>query len=162
MRHNVSKSRYPIRGWRKNIIVGIGNMLCQDEGVGVWLARYLKNRLPTFDVLEAGNLNFSLLHKLRNRRLIIFVDALSLESEKEYVFFEVYPRMASLRLSFHESSIEEILHLAALAGVKWGRAFIFGIRACRFDFCIGLTESMRKKFGYFEQKLINHLAEIAG
>lgn len=145
---------------KKNLIVGLGNLLLQDEGVGVWFARYLRDELPNFDVFEAGSINFSLLHELRNRPLIIFVDALSPEFPQENIFFEIYPEMLPLKLSFHEVSIKEILQLAALAGIKSGRAFVFGVRAVVFSPHLGLTEDLRRKFAFFKKELINHLAGI--
>ena len=125
---------------KKKIIIGIGNVLRQDEGVGVWFSRYLKGKLSGFKILEAGNLSLALLPELQGCDVIIFVDALNPDYQEEYFFFEICPQMSPIKFSFHEMSIAEMLHLAELAGVKYGRVFVLGVRPHRLNCRVGVTK----------------------
>ena len=50
----------------RTLIVGVGNILMQDDGVGVHLVNRFRREFPDFDVLGAGNLNLSLLWEMQN------------------------------------------------------------------------------------------------
>lgn len=62
---------------KKVLILGIGNYLMGDEGVGVHLAQRLENEpLPLgIDVLDGGTGGFHLTHFIENYPVVILVDA---------------------------------------------------------------------------------------
>ncbi len=61
---------------RRSLIVGIGNLLMGDDGIGVEIARELKKRkLRNVDVIEGGTLSFQILDSfLDSYDFIVIVD----------------------------------------------------------------------------------------
>ena len=87
----------------KPLILGVGNILLGDEGVGVRIAQALENRpkiLPHFDVVDGGTCGMELLDEMANREHIIIIDAvlankqpgeiIVLHDEQVPVFFSWY------------------------------------------------------------------------
>ena len=68
------------------LIVGVGNLLLRDEGIGVHVAHELQRRhLPTdLEVLDGGTAGMDLLHHFQGRRRVIFVDAVEADGEGIY------------------------------------------------------------------------------
>jgi hydrogenase maturation protease len=65
------------------LVLGVGNLLLEDEGVGVHAVRRLQDMdlPPHVEVLDGGTVGFELLPALRGRRKVIIVDALRADAE---------------------------------------------------------------------------------
>jgi hydrogenase maturation protease len=61
----------------KTAVIGLGNELLADEGVGMHATRLLRERLKgkNIDLVEAGTCGMNLLHQFDEREKIIFIDA---------------------------------------------------------------------------------------
>ena len=61
----------------KTAVIGLGNALLADEGVGLHATRLLGERLmgKEIDLIEAGTCGMNLLHQFDEREKIIFIDA---------------------------------------------------------------------------------------
>lgn len=67
------------------VILGIGNTLLSDDGVGVYIARELKEKLKdnrSIEVKEAFSPGFELVEELIGFKRAIIVDAILLKEEK--------------------------------------------------------------------------------
>ena len=63
----------------KPLILGVGNILLSDEGVGVRVVQELEKRpeiQPHFDIIDGGTCGMELLDAMANREHLIIVDAL--------------------------------------------------------------------------------------
>jgi hydrogenase maturation protease len=61
-----------------NLLLGVGNVLRRDDGVGVYVARWV-SRLPLggrLDVLDAGACGFDTAGELEGRERVVIVDAI--------------------------------------------------------------------------------------
>jgi hydrogenase maturation protease len=59
------------------VVLGLGNPLMGDEGIGVYLIERLADSAadyPSVDVLDAGTGGLSVLHCIEGRRKAIFID----------------------------------------------------------------------------------------
>ena len=61
----------------KLLILGIGNLLMGDEGVGIHVVRYMQNnyRIPNTDIVDGGTGGFYLLEYLHSYPTVFLVDA---------------------------------------------------------------------------------------
>ena len=62
----------------KTAVIGLGNYLLSDEGVGLHAVSCLKKKIGNkynVDMIEAGTAGFNLLHQFDGRDKIIFIDA---------------------------------------------------------------------------------------
>jgi hydrogenase maturation protease len=102
------------------LVLGIGNLLMGDEGVGVHAVRALENEpLPAgVEILDGGTGGFHLLSCLRDYPCVIIIDATLDDREPGTVriikprFLSDYPRS----LGAHDVGLRDLLESAALLG----------------------------------------------
>lgn len=105
---------------RRLLILGIGNLLMGDEGVGVHAARVLQEqRLPAgVEVLDGGTGGFHLLTYLGQYPCVVVIDATLDDAEPGTVcvtrprFLSDYPRS----LGAHDIGLRDLLEAATLLG----------------------------------------------
>ncbi|WP_457675638.1 HyaD/HybD family hydrogenase maturation endopeptidase [Thiolapillus sp.] len=117
------------------LILGIGNTLLRDEGVGVHVIRYLKQQtdLPADAVLaDGGTLSFSLVADIEDHDRLIVIDATELGAEPGTIRCLENESMDSflggIRRSVHEVSLLDLMDMARLTGTLPQRRALFGIQ----------------------------------
>jgi hydrogenase maturation protease len=120
---------------RKDIVVlGLGNPLMADEGVGVEVVSLLSRRageFPSVEFIDAGTAGFSLLHKLSGRRKALIIDCCVMGGEPGAIAMfspdDVKSVKKLLHFSLHEADILQVIDLARRLGECPGEISIFGI-----------------------------------
>jgi hydrogenase maturation protease len=102
------------------LILGIGNLLMGDEGVGVHVVRALEGEAmpPGVEVLDGGTGGFHLLELFDRHRHMILIDATLDDSEPGTVRV-LYPKFATdfpRSLSAHDIGLRDLVESAALLG----------------------------------------------
>lgn len=120
----------------KVLIVGVGNELLGDEGLGVHVARALLARgdslPPHLEVLEAGTALFDILPLISRYSRVILVDAVRAGRESgsvcsiEWTGALDAPPENSLPLSLHQWDLMETLRLGRMLGLLPGRISLIG------------------------------------
>jgi hydrogenase maturation protease len=107
---------------RSIAIVGVGNTLMQDDGVGVWAVRALAKRY-TFPghvcLIEGGVLGLQLLHELRGARQLLIIDAMNGGGTPGTLYWadaDQLPKDRGVLMSLHEVGLAEVLSVGALLG----------------------------------------------
>jgi hydrogenase maturation protease len=117
----------------KTLILGIGNILLGDEGIGVWVVESLRRcyRFPSSaTVLEGGTLGLDLLPQLQDVSRLLVVDAVQLGGEPgEIVRLEGddVPRAIDVKVSPHQIGIKELLATARLMGCEPPKVVLWGM-----------------------------------
>jgi len=143
------------------VVVGLGNLLMGDEGIGVRIAQLLQEQFPELpaDVHEIGTGTGGLLGLLQNRRLAVIVDCAYMETEPgKMVWFtpeQVRDRKQQFRWSLHHGSVLESLELARRLGCAPERTLIAGIQPHTVKPGIGLSPEL-------ESRLEDYAREVAG
>jgi hydrogenase maturation protease len=104
----------------KPLILGIGNLLMGDEGVGVVAIRHLEKHClaAKADLVDGGTGGFHLLGFFRDREHLILIDAAADEHPIGTVSL-IQPRYASdfpPSLTAHDIGLKDLLESAALLG----------------------------------------------
>jgi hydrogenase maturation protease len=104
------------------LILGIGNSLLSDEGVGVHAINRLQNRTirrPGVRLLDGGTLSFTLLPELDGVANLIVVDAAELHAVpgtvRCFVNDEMDRMIATTKRSVHEVGLLDLLAIARLS-----------------------------------------------
>jgi hydrogenase maturation protease len=102
------------------LILGIGNVLMGDEGVGVHAVEGLKSQnLPErVHVLDGGTGGFHLLSLFKDYRKIIVIDA-TMDGQPQGTVRVLYPKFASdfpRTLSAHDVGLRDMIECASLLG----------------------------------------------
>ena len=116
----------------RTLVLGIGNVLLADEGVGVHALRHLAERhpvLPGVRYLDGGTLSFTLAEAVEEADRLIVLDAARLgEAPGAVRCFEADAMdrfLASRRSSVHEVGLADLMDIARLTGhVPTPRALI--------------------------------------
>lgn len=120
---------------QKILVLGIGNVLMEDEGVGVEVIRYLEQikLSDNVELLDGGTGGFHLLSQLSDHKLIIMVDA-SLDDECEGTINLTEPKFASdfpKALSAHDIGLRDLVESLILIN-KFPKIYLFTISIKHF------------------------------
>lgn len=122
------------------VVLGIGNSLLADDGVGVHAIRCLREMLPDAGVewVDAGTLNFTLLRYLENARALVVIDAAELGESPGTVRVYQGGEMdemvgAGRRNSVHEAGLADLLAMARLKDCLPPRRALITVQPQRID-----------------------------
>jgi hydrogenase maturation protease len=134
----------------KIIILGVGNLLLSDEGVGVHIANELmKIKLPEgVSVFEGGTDGFLLLNIITGADRLIVIDALKGDAKPGSIYrfdIEEFKNPQSLfRTSIHQIGIMDVLEILKLIG-KTPKTTIIGIEPKSLEIGMELSEEVKIK-----------------
>jgi hydrogenase maturation protease len=102
----------------KVLILGVGNILLDDEGIGVHVIKYLeKQELPSHvSLLDGGTGGFYILSVLEEFQHIIMIDA-TIDGSEPGTLTVLEPKFASdfpTALSSHDIGLKDLIESAAL------------------------------------------------
>lgn len=116
------------------IVIGLGNTLMSDEGVGVQVVQRLSDfadRFPSVDFADAGTGGMSILHLIRDKDKAIFIDCAKMGEEpgdiRKFTPQEIKSTKALPRQSLHEFDLIKIINIADKLGQYPAEIIIFGI-----------------------------------
>ncbi len=101
------------------LVLGIGNILLNDEGVGIHVVNALeKEGYDTADLMDGGTGGFHLLAFIQSYKTVIIIDAALDQFHAGHVRV-LYPKYAKdfpTQLSAHEIGLKDLLDAAFLLG----------------------------------------------
>ena len=105
---------------KRPLILGVGNLLMGDEGVGVAAIRHLEENgfADRAELVDGGTSGFHLLGLFRDRQHIILIDAAT-DGKPAGTVSLIRPRYASdfpPTLTAHDIGLKDLLESAALLG----------------------------------------------
>ncbi len=121
------------------VVVGLGNVLLGDEGVGVRVVEALSKRtLPSWvEVVSGGVAGHRLIEWLEGAHKAVIVDAAQMRKPPGTVVRfrpeEVTSRRVSARLSLHEGDLLGTLKLAESLGIRPQEVVVYGVQPARMD-----------------------------
>ena len=109
---------------KKTVILGLGNTLLGDEGVGVHAVRYFQAMLPgqaDIEFIDGGTLSFTLVEAIEAAEKLIVIDAAELRCVPGMVRLFQGEEMdgfvgTSKKSSVHEVSLADLLVISHLTG----------------------------------------------
>lgn len=116
----------------RNLLIGVGNVLFMDEGVGVYAAKYLENNYSfddSLEIIDGGVLGFKLMALFQEYDNVIILDTVSIEDEPGSVYrlpSEELLGLGSYRKTAHEVEIVEMLEICSMLE-KMANVVIIGI-----------------------------------
>lgn len=153
---------------KRVLILGLGNPLLGDEGIGVWVAEELQRlELPDgVSVVEGGTAGLGLISLMKGYQRVIVVDAADMgHSPGRVVRFtpsEVQFKTAEGSLSLHQVGLGEVLALAESLGVAPTELVIIGIQPSRIEAGAGLSPEVERAVPQIIRMVLNELEAPAG
>jgi hydrogenase maturation protease len=146
---------------KKMIIIGIGNLILRDEGVGVHAVRELEGRkLPAHvEIIDGGTSLMELLPVIQDAERIIVIDALRGGGEPGTVY-RVTPDdlMAETErtLSLHQVSLLEVLGMVRQLGGD-PQVVIIGVEPHEISWGMELTAEVEAKLPQVVEAVLEEL-----
>lgn len=129
-------------------VLGVGNILLSDEGVGVHVVRQLQenfNFSPAVTLLDGGTMGMELLTYMRGTKRLILVDAVDGDGEPGTVyrfFHEETENYFTGSISVHEVGMQDILRIRALQEDPLDEAVVIGVQPASMDLGLELTDTV--------------------
>jgi hydrogenase maturation protease len=128
------------------LVLGVGNPLMSDDGVGQRLLGALAERVPPLDgveYLDAGTLGFALLPRIEQCDALLALDAASLDAAPGTVrvfegdAFDAFVRTP--HCSVHELGLRDLLDAARLTGSLPARRALVGVQPGQLGWGLALS-----------------------
>ena len=149
---------------KRNIVMGVGNMLFKDEGIGIYAAEYIKQNYKFDDeeleIIDGGTLGFKLMTYFQEYDNVIILDTVSIEDKAGEIYrlpSDVLLGLGNYRKTAHEVEIVEMLEIVSVLDSHANVTIIGIIPEDIISVEIGLTQSMENRF---EEFILNSIKEI--
>ena len=147
------------------VIIGIGNVLQKDDGLGVYAASYLFENY-TFsqevDVINGGIEGIHLLNVLEENDHVIILDCLQLDDAPASIYAIPAQEISGYGLNnggAHEIGILQCMDMMELQGKEVPEAIVIGIVPAEVTFAFGLSEEIIGAFEGYISVVLQYLAK---
>ncbi len=143
------------------LVLGIGNVLLTDEGIGVRTLKELERRFSfpaNVELLDGGTAGIELLRHIRNRDYLIIIDAMKCGQAPGTVVRvegDDVPAAFRTRISPHQLGLSDLLAAAMLTDELPRNLVLFGVEPQSIDIGLDLTETVEASLS----KLIEAVAD---
>lgn len=147
----------------KTLVLGVGNKLMSDEGVGVHVIERFAERyiLPgEVQVLDGGTLGLDLLFYLEGIENLLLVDAAETGREAGTMIRlegEQVPAFMSMKISPHQMGVPDMLAAARMKDIYPERIVMWGIQPERITLDLELSPLLASKVDPLVEKLVEEL-----
>ena len=143
-------------------IIGVGNILMQDEGIGPKVAEFLKDNYtfdPDIEIIDGGTLGLELLPYIEKYKKLIIVDVVDFGKEPGFVKIlrgEEIPPYLRTKLSAHHVGVQDLIEVARIMNFLPEELVLIGIQPESIDLGLDLTPTLADKL----KELINEVLKI--
>jgi len=147
------------------IIVGVGNVLQKDDGLGVYASSYL-NKNYTFskevEIINGGVEGIHLFNILEKSNHLIILDCLQLDDKPASIYAIPAEQISGYGLNSggaHEIGIIQCMDMMELQGKKVPKAIVIGIVPAEVTFAFGLSQELIEAFDDFISVVLQYLSK---
>ncbi len=147
------------------LLMGLGNILLQDEGAGVRAVEALQR---TFDfsedleIVDGGTLGLDLLPYLEGKERILFIDAVDFRKNPGEVAVwqdDEIPSFLGPALSFHQVGLRDLLFTSKLMGMSPAEVVLVGIQPAVIETGLALSAPLQENLGKIVAAVVDRLRE---
>jgi hydrogenase maturation protease len=168
-----SKDKQPLPGenvtfdmpTRDTLVVGLGNLLRGDDGVGVRVVQSLATQeLPVgVELADGSTQGLELVNLMEGWHRVILVDAANVgKTHGEFVRFRLDEARllgSHERISVHAAGLRDALLLAQVLGVLPEEVVIYGVQPARLDWDTELSPQVEAAVPEIARCILNELYE---
>ena len=143
------------------LVLGIGNVLLTDEGIGVRALKELERKFifpANIELLDGGTAGIELLRHIRNRDYLIIIDAMKCGQKPGTVVRvegDDVPAAFRTRISPHQLGLSDLLAAAMLTDELPKNLVLFGVEPESIDIGLDLTDTVEANLN----KLLDAVAD---
>ena len=147
------------------VIIGIGNVLQKDDGLGVYAASYL-NENYTFsedvEIINGGVEGIHLFNVLEDNDHVVVLDCLQLNDTPASIYAIPAKEISGYGLNnggAHEIGILQCMDMMELQGKKIPEAIVIGIVPAEVTFAFGLSDEIIEAFERYLHVVLQYLSK---
>jgi hydrogenase maturation protease len=147
----------------KILVLGIGNLILQDEGVGIQAIQQLEARFeipPEIEVLDGGTSGMELLTPISDAEQIIILDAVKTGKSAGTIVRldnEEIPTFFRTKVSPHQVGLADVLAAATLTDSMPRNLVLFGIEPLEIDLGMELSAPVAEQMPRLVQMIVDEL-----
>jgi hydrogenase maturation protease len=147
----------------QTLVLGVGNLLMSDEGVGVQVIQRLVTayQLPEeVQVLDGGTLGMDLLYYLEGVENLLLIDAVEAHQDPGTLIRlegDEVPAFLSIKISPHQLGIPDMLAAARLKDVYPQRIVLWGVQPERLEIGLDLSPKVESQVDTILQNILDQL-----
>jgi len=136
----------------RKIVLGLGNTLNRDEGLGVFAVKQLEERLgstyPQIEFLDGGTLGLNLLPWVEETSHLLVLDSMmsrfSLPGQVMELAKDEIPLYRNIKMSDHQITFQEVLGLAKFRGTFPAYLHLVGAQPVDLSIGYGISSQIEK------------------
>ncbi|MBI5583183.1 MAG: HyaD/HybD family hydrogenase maturation endopeptidase [Deltaproteobacteria bacterium] len=151
---------------KKVVILGIGNLLLKDEGVGIQLIQLLEQETlpPGVELVDGGTSTLDILPLLQEADKIIVIDAMKAGGEPGSIYrcrpSDLIPS-EDAPMSLHHIDFLQALKMNKMLGDDLEpRTVIFGVEPQEIEWEIGLTAPVAAKIPVLKKLVLEEVGKM--
>ena len=143
----------------KVALIGIGNILMRDEGVGVHAVKYIQTHFeipPELEIVDGGTTGLDLLPFIENRDFVLFVDTVNFDKAPGHIDVlrnEQIPALFGVKDSLHHMGLMDVLAAAQLLDRLPKKMCLIGIQPQTIETGLELTDTIQERL----EDLVNQI-----
>lgn len=147
----------------KALVLGVGNILLSDDGVGVHVIRLLRERYrfpQEVEILDGGTLGLDLLPYVEDADRLLIVDALQMDAPPGMVVRlegDEIPAVLSLKYSPHQVGLSDVLAAARLRGRLPSEIVLWGVQPASLEVGLELSPIVAAQVETLVQRVLTEL-----
>lgn len=151
-------------GSGSTLVVGLGNPLMTDDGIGLAALARLDSEwdLPEgVELIDGGIWGLRLLPEIEDAGRLLLIDAIDVDrSPGEVIVLEIeeIPMFLSAKLSPHQVGVRDVLALAALRGRLPAETVAMGIQPARIEMGTEISDEAKASMDELLERVIARLA----
>jgi hydrogenase maturation protease len=149
----------------KITIMGLGNILMMDEGVGVHTINAFQKRyrVPDYaEIIDGGSAGLDLLPFIEGREKLLMVDAVNFDREPGYIDIlenEEIPAKFSTKTSLHHLGLLDVLSIVKLSDALPKDMCIIGIQPKSMELGLDMSPEIWDKVPELVERIVSKLHE---
>jgi len=154
---------------KKVAVIGVGNILMGDEGLGVHALRPLSERLAEFadqvELVDAGTALLDILDDYTSCDVLIVMDVIRAGGKVGAIYrFEAEEvgsaKAAGFPTSLHQLSVLEVLDMERLTGRRVPKVVVIGMEPERITAALGMSEAVQARLPVLVETVLDELRRI--
>jgi hydrogenase maturation protease len=148
----------------KTLVLGAGNLLLSDDGVGIHAIRRLQEIAdlpPQVEILDGGTLGMNLMHYLEGVAHLLIIDALELGAPPGTVTRlagDDVPAYFSVKMSPHQIGIPDMLAAAKLRDLYPPEVVVWGVQPGSVEVGLDLSPPVDAQLDRLVENILSELA----
>jgi len=153
---------------KRKLVIGMGNTLLKDEGVGVKCVEYLRNSglNEGIKLVDGATLGFDLLEEMKGFEKVVIVDAVDMGKEPGHIAGFDAEQTLSLssdkKFSLHEIGLADVIQVGKRIGYNFSNVRIVGIQPGEVSLGDSLSEAVMKKLPALAERVLKEINNQKG